>query len=315
MLSGQIFIETLTRRGYRFIGAVQMASKPTLSTKGAGATSRKRSAFWIAAATVGAAAILFAIAFWRSSRKPEQPSLSLLEAVPLVALQRAQASPAFSPDGNQVAFGGYEGEDGAIFTALVGGDKPLRLTVKSGVCCPTWSPDGKEIAFLRFLERGMSINVVSALGGAEKTLYTAETPRFRAMCGVLDWSPNGKWLAFGESKDNGFHSRIVLLSIDDLTVKAVTSPMEREYDCEPAFSPDSSSVAFERGSLGGLGKDLFIVPVLGGELRRLTFDNAWGGTPVWTQDGLDIIFSSSRGGLLNLWRISELAGRRGQSRA
>jgi hypothetical protein len=49
---------------------------------------------------------------------PQQPSMASLEIVPLVALQRAQASPAFSADGNQVAFGGYEGEDGAIYTAL-----------------------------------------------------------------------------------------------------------------------------------------------------------------------------------------------------
>ena len=46
--------------------------------------------------------------------------------------------------------------------------------------------------------------------------------------------------------------------------------------------PDGLSVAFERGIVGGFGKDLFVIPVTGGEPRRLTFDNAWGGSPAWT---------------------------------
>lgn len=306
------FIETLPRRGYRFIGPVQKRATNTLSAVTA-KPSWKR-APWIGTISLGAAVVLLsAIAVWRISQKPEQPSLPSLELVPLVALQSAQASPAFSPDGNQVAFGGYERrydlEDGAIYTAVVGADKPLRLTVKSGVCCPTWSPDGRQIAFMRFLKQGISINVVSALGGAEKNVYTGESAEFRGMCGHLDWSPDGKTLAFEESKDNGFHSRIVLLSLDDLTIRPLTSPIEQEYDCEPAFSPDGSRVAFERGSVGGFGKDLFVTPVTGGDPHRLTFDNAWSGAPVWTQDGSNIIFSSKRGGLLNLWRISATGGR------
>ena len=39
-----------------------------------------------------------------------------IEVVPLLALHGMQGLPAFSPDGNQVAFGEYEGEDGAIYT-------------------------------------------------------------------------------------------------------------------------------------------------------------------------------------------------------
>jgi Tol biopolymer transport system component len=299
------YIETLPRRGYRFIAPVQERATDKLLADTVKPSSKR---VWIQAMSLGTAVVLLsAIAVWRTRHKRESP-LPSLEVVPLVALQRAQASPAFSPDGNQVAFGGYEGGDGAIYTTLVGGDKPLRLTVKSGVCCPSWSPDGRQIAFMRFLQPGMSINVVSALGGAEKSLYTEESGGVRGMCARLDWSPDGRMLAFGESKDRGIHSRIALLSLDDLTIRPLTSPVQQEVDCEPAFSPDGLRVAFGRGSVGGFGQDLFVVPVTGGEPRRLTFDNAWGGAPVWTQDGRDIIFSSKRGGLLNLWRISATGG-------
>ena len=55
-------------------------------------------------------------------------------------------------------------------------------------------------------------------------------------------------------------------------------------------------------------KDLFVIPVSGGEPGRFTFDNSWGGSPAWTQDGADIVFSSNRGGPLNLWRVSASGG-------
>ena len=144
----------------------------------------------------------------------------------MVALHGSQASPAFSPDGNQVAFGEYEGDGGAIYTALIGGDKPLRLTVKSGVCCPTWSPDNRQIAFMRFLERGFSINVISALGGTEKNFVHRGVSGLRGMCAHLDWSPDGKWLAFSEPcADRSYNPRIALISLDDLSVRPLTSPV------------------------------------------------------------------------------------------
>src|ERR1700756_1809370 len=204
------YIETLPRRGYRFIAVVEKPHTEAIHT------GKIRVRWWWAVFAVAAAGLLFTLHAWRLTRSPLPSQPPSIEVVPLVALHGSQGSPAFSPDGNQVAFGEYEGEDGAIYTTLIGGDKPLRLTVKSGVCCPTWSPDNRQIAFMRFLEKGFSINVVSALGGAEKTLYTAEYG-LRGMCADLDWSPDGKWLAFAEPWMNSYNLRISLISLDDLT--------------------------------------------------------------------------------------------------
>jgi Tol biopolymer transport system component/DNA-binding winged helix-turn-helix (wHTH) protein len=310
------YIETLPRRGYRFIAAVEKPQTEAINTGPAIAVGRKtRVRWWWALLGAVAASLLLSLSAWRLTRGPLQSQSSSIEVVPLVAPHGAQGSPAFSPDGNQVAFEDYEGEVRAIYTTLIGGDKPLQLTVKSGVCCPAWSPDNRQIAFIRRLEKGFSINVVSALGGAEKTLYTADLgdPQMlesglRGMYGHLDWSPDGKWLAFAQLWVNGYTFRIALLSLDDLTVRPLTSPAGRDYDSQPAFSPDSSKVAFERGSLGGNGRDTFVVPVTGGTVQRLTFDNSWGGSPAWTQDGAEIVFSSNRGGPMNLWRVPATGG-------
>jgi len=304
-----IFIETLPRRGYRFIGVVQKPDTNAPSAEDEKVKHARGEAIWIAA---GVALFVCAVfLFWRTRRHQGDASLPPLEVTPFIALHGFQGYPAFSPDGNQIAFTRYEGKNAAIYTALIGGGTPLRLTTESGVCCPTWFPDGRRIAFMRFSKNGLSINVISALGGAEKILYTsqfAEQAGFPGrMCDHMDLSPDGKWLAFGGANDVSYQ-RISLLSLDDLKVKSLTLPKMPDYDCEPAFSPDGGSIAFERGSGAGMGRDLFVISVTGGEPRRLTFENAWGGVPVWTQDGSEIIFPSSRGGLLNLWRISANGG-------
>jgi Tol biopolymer transport system component len=52
---------------------------------------------------------------------------------------------------------------------------------------------------------------------------------------------------------------------------------------------------------------LFVLPVSGGDPRRLTSSNSDGG-PAWTEDGREIVFSSVMGGLQSLWRISVSGG-------
>src|SRR4029077_4740872 len=143
-------IQAIPRRGDRFIGTVDENPSdrdPTPDDSKSGLGRRK--ALWIVG---GVVVLLFAtVVLWRTRGHHSDPSLPSLEVVPLVALHGFQGYPAFSPDGNQVAFTRYEGDDQAIYAALIGGNKPLRLTTKSGVCCPTWSPDNRQIAFMRFL--------------------------------------------------------------------------------------------------------------------------------------------------------------------
>jgi serine/threonine protein kinase/Tol biopolymer transport system component len=280
---------------------------PPSSTKGG---FPKLTARWGWAA-VGAAALLLlsTTVIWWSLRKPSESPLPSVEVVPLVSLQGKQTTPAFSPDGNQVAFAGFEGQPGAgIYLTLVGGEKSLRLTNNPADCCPTWSPDGRQIAFVRRSEsaREMGFYVISALGGTEHRLYPGPL-NTRTECSRLDWSPDGKSLVFSEPGEDGVRARISLLSLADSTVRRLTSPPEQEIDCEPAFSPDGSNVAFVRGSAGGNLGDLFVTGVSGSDPKPLTSGNT-GGTPAWTPDGTEIVFSSAMGGLRSLWRIPVSGG-------
>ena len=78
-------------------------------------------------------------------------------------------------------------------------------------------------------------------------------------------------------------------------------------DLAAAFSPDGETVAIIRSPVLGVS-DLSIVPVTGGQPRRITFDHLKVHGLDWTADGGGLVFSSNRGGLFGLWRVSADGG-------
>jgi len=323
------YIETIPKRGYRLLAEVHgigtnATSAPveqpppkmglTSTTLGQGtiapqveaATGHRRAKTqWI---TVGVIfALVCGMGIWRFWRNHAEGRMPPLEVVPLVGLSDKVLKPAFSPDGNQVAFYILGSENAGIYTTMVGSEKSLRLTSSSGDCCPRWSPDGRQVAFFRTSDDGVAaVYVIPAFGGTEHRLYSGPAGFSHR---AVDWSPDGKTLAFTESHEDRTHNWIALLSLADSSVRRLTSPSALEFDYGPAFSPDGSTVAFIRGTLGGAPTDLYVVSSAGGAPRRLTYDNTWiYPPPTWTPDGRDIVFSSARGGFINLWRISSSGG-------
>src|SRR5262249_17544507 len=140
------FVETLPRRGYRFIAPVEKAcseASPTRAPKGRveGLTPKAR---WLSVAAT-LLAVLSGIGIWRFSRNgAEEPPP--IEIVPLAALPGIELQPSFSPDGNQVAFvlRGTQTEHRGIYTTMVGGQRSLRLTSNPDDFSPAWSPDGRQ---------------------------------------------------------------------------------------------------------------------------------------------------------------------------
>jgi len=105
--------------------------------------------------------------FSPASETPEAP----LAIVPITSYAGSERDPSFSPDGNQVAFS-WDGENQDnydIYVQLVGSGSPLRLTTNPAPdYAPVWSPDSRNIAFVREGEEAPGIYLVSPLGGPER---------------------------------------------------------------------------------------------------------------------------------------------------
>lgn len=250
-------------------------------------------------------------------RSQTQYSPGLVSQIsPFTSFPGSESDPAFSPDGNQVAFvwDGEKGDNEDVFVKIIGAGVPLRLTANPAADTdPVWSPDNRYIAFLRHSSASSGFYLIPALGGPERKLAEAVSDRFDIFGHSLSYSPDGKFLAVADKASPQEPFGIFLLSIETGEKRRLTTPPARyphqwTGDWNPAFSPDGNTLAFTRTSSGGVN-DIYLVPVIGGEPVRLTFDNMFANYPTWTADNRELLFSSHRGGSISyLWRIAVTGG-------
>ncbi len=253
--------------------------------------------------------------FWLSPWTGQHQALTLAataKLIPFTTFPGAVDQPAFSPDGNQIAFtwDGGNGENLDLYVKLIGAGAPLRLTTNPAEdISPAWSPDGRYLAFIRRSASENGIFIVPALGGTERKLGQTEptlSSQASSECKV-SWSPDGKFLALADRASPQERYGIFLLSAEDGEKQRLTSPPESSADNFPAFSPDGQTLAFIR--TGGLSsEDIYLTPTRGGKLQRLTADERRIVSLAWTADGREIVFSSNRGGGFSLWRVVVAGG-------
>jgi Tol biopolymer transport system component len=224
--------------------------------------------------------------------------------IPVTTFEGREDFPAFSPDGNQLAFA-WDGEADQldIYVKLIGTGSPLRLTSDPAEDShPAWSPDGRFIAFIRHTEKENGIFLVPALGGVERKVGQT-VPNTSG----LAWSRDGKFLAFTDQKSPQSRFGIFLLSLETLEKHSLTLPPPAFGDSQPAFSPDGRHLAFARmGNLGDRG--IYLVPLSGGEPRQIISDPRVIDGVTWTVDGRAVVYSSNRAGSFNLWRGAVAGG-------
>jgi Tol biopolymer transport system component len=247
-------------------------------------------------------------------------SNAAVKVVPLTSQPGIERSPAFSPDGKQVAFvQARENSDFNVYVKLIGAGEPLRLTTSSARdMSPAWSPDGRFIAFLRATGEAKGYYIVPSLAGAERKLTDAYGWAQRGVVTQsVAWSPDGRTLALVDKAAEDEPWSIFLLSVETgERRKFTTPPAQTDGDTTVAFSPDGRTLAFVRSHnlvgdvfVAQSTGDIYLAPVAGGDPVRLTSDGAPIFGLAWTPDGAELVFSSVRtGGFPTLWRIPASGG-------
>ncbi len=231
------------------------------------------------------------------NERPGKP-YSQIEILALAGSSRVRvpgassSNPVWSPDGRMIAFQGEAAGKRGLVVATASGAEPRLLSEMGSTNAPlpsmgnsiTWSPDGKQIAF------------ISATQGPE----TAEASGDPVVITRYLYKPD---LAEGETRFND-NKRLHIFLADVATgrIRQLTSGDFYEHSID--WSPDGREILFvsnrEPDSDQFFNYDLWTVRPNDGSLRRLTATENAEYRPKWSPDGKRIVYQGTRRGLTNL---------------
>src|SRR5262245_43419777 len=319
--NGNRFIETVPKRGYRFVAevlefneriqAVSAAHKsleeipePIVQTSENSvppSQPRKRinrKALFIACAILLISVVAFAIFLFRQSARPKQSAYRRLWQ--LTSDSGLESEPTWSPDGSLIA---YSSDRNGDFDVWV---QPVRVTTSPAhEWQPDYSPDGKYLA-VRSERDGGGIFVIPALGGAERKIADfGYRPR---------WSPDGSRILFvsAEFRRNFNVPRLYIVGLDEKPPREIFSDLRAEFTyAQVAWHPDGRRISI-LGSRRKEGLGLWTAPLdgppvksqIGPGVRRellgadMSFFNFR-----WSPSSREIFFEGTAPGLRNVWKV------------
>jgi len=300
------FVETLPRRGYRFIGQISLDPDSVRGTSKAAKGRHRglRIATWCLVGTACSIAVL--VAYWRSAPKPESV---FLKPRPFTTLPGVEMNPEFSPDGSRIAFAwngdadvGRRGYD--LYVKAIGSETMLRLTHHpSESIDPAWSPDGTQIAFHRLSGADTGLYVVPALGGVEKKLRSTRVNKTVDI--RISWSSDGKWIAFTDYLPETTEPRVFLLSVESLESRQVAHAPRCMFDGLPAFSRSSKQLAYECAQTGIEKFGIYSVRLPDGAPKLIATHEGFPMGMAWSADDRRLFFSEMSDA--NAGHINELS--------
>ena len=204
-----------------------------------------------------------------------------------------RATLVIGPSLGRIAYMAKDGPDNTWDIWLMRGDgtQPQQLTSDSADdMSPSWSVDGKRIAFVSDRDGNREIYTMKA-DGTEQVNFT----HHGAEDWTPAWSPDGQRIAFSSYRDGNWE--IYVARADGNDVRRVTDHKGADYG--PAWSPDGERLAFHSNRDGNW--EIYAVHVDGSGLSRLTTDQATDYNPAWSPDGRVIAFESYRDGDMEIY--------------
>ncbi|OQS10352.1 Tol-Pal system beta propeller repeat protein TolB [Chromobacterium violaceum] len=147
------------------------------------------------------------------------------------------------------------------------------------IISPSWSPDGRHIAYVSFASQKPVVWVQDLATGQRRAVAN-----FKGSNSAPAWSPDGSKLAVVLTTSG--NSQIYIIN-------AAGGPARRlmyngGIDTEPAFSPDGSMVYFVSDRSGN--PQIYRVPVNGGNAQRVTWEGAYNVSPKLSPDGKTLVY-------------------------
>lgn len=171
------------------------------------------------------------------------------------------------------------------------------VTSEDTVMSPTWSPDGRRLAYVAFNNGKAHVYVLDLTTGKARSL-TARS----GINGAPAWSPDGQKLAVTLSFTG--NPDVYVLDVATAQIKQMTN--SRAIETEPSWSPDGKKLMFT-SDRGGAAQ-LYEMSVNGGNAKRITFEGSSNQRGTYSPDGSKIAMVRSDRGVYRVAVMDRATG-------
>ncbi|HLP98467.1 MAG TPA: Tol-Pal system beta propeller repeat protein TolB [Sideroxyarcus sp.] len=203
----------------------------------------------------------------------------------LLALNEPIMSPAWSPDGSQLAYVSFERGHASVYVQSLATQKRTLLADFPGSnSAPTWAPDGKHLALV-LTRDGSSQLYISHIDGSDLRRITFNE--------TIDtepaFSPDGKWLLF--TSDRGGKPQIYRVATEGGYAERMT--FEGSSNFSPRYSPDGKSFVYSHYNGG-----VFYIAVQDFESKQMQIltPGGWDKKPSFAPNGKLVLFATESQG-------------------
>jgi TolB protein len=194
-------------------------------------------------------------------------------------------SPAWSPDGNHLAYVNFERKKAIVYVQnLATGKRRVLANYKGNNSAPAWSPDGRQLAVVLTKDGTSQIYVINADGTGLKRLTNSS-----AIDTEPSWSPDGRYLLF--TSDRGGSPQIYRMPA--FGGEAVRLTFQGTYNVTPRYSPDGKSFVFIQRD-GGKFR-VAVQDIASGQIQLLT-DSPLDESPTFAPNGKIILYATEQSG-------------------
>jgi Tol biopolymer transport system component len=198
-----------------------------------------------------------------------------------------------SPDGARVAFDSDRDGERGVYVAYRDGSGVRRVSGAGYAAVPTWSPDGRRLAFIRAETDRPRVWNLWLLD-----LASGDSRRLTSFRYGQTWSAS--WFADGRRICYTHEDRLIVANLDTGATKEFGSPVAHALVRTPAVSPDDRHVIFQVARRGA-----WMIDLADGSMRQVLADPT-AEEFAWSPDGRRVAFHSRRDGQWSIWLLDRL---------
>jgi len=210
-----------------------------------------------------------------------------------------EKDPSWSPDRRHICYATSDGQINIVDAATRETDRIVREDENLPKMSPSFSPNGKEIAFVQFKRGGRDDTDLMVYHISTKT--SSRVLDQTAMQSWPAWSPDGRILAYANIHCGGGCGRVIqeLWMAEPKGGWARQLLMTNALCQQPVWSPHGRQIAFSSDKGGDF--DIWVLSLDGWTLKRVTEDAGLDVSPAWSPEGNSLAFVSTRSGIMEIW--------------